>query len=74
MSPKIHQVFQEVVEAQAKPYLEHALRAYRACTLNGRRSGFQLEDWSQFCEHRGSRLPRSMQPGESETSVEVVRE
>ena len=74
--PEIADVYREVVAAQAAPYLDHARRAYRACHLNGRRVD-RLRPWSRFCADRRDRLPgddASLAPGESETTVEVVRE
>lgn len=73
--PEIAQVYREVVVAQARPYLDHARRAYRACELNGRRQNDSLTQWSRFCEERKARLPvLDLAPGESRTTVEVVRE
>ncbi len=73
--PDIARVYREVVVAQARPYLEHARRAYRACELNGRRQGSALRNWSRFCEERRVRLPDlDLVPGESSTTVEVIRE
>lgn len=72
--PDIARIYREVVVAQAKPYLDHARRAYRACELNGRGRS-RLGDWSRFCEERSARLPETdLAPGESRTTVEVVRE
>ncbi len=73
--PDIARVYREVVVAQARPYLNHARRAYRACELNGRRRGYELRRWSRFCEERRARLPDlDLVPGESSTTVEVIRE
>lgn len=73
--PEIARVYREVVVAQARPYLDHARRAYHACELNGRRQSDSLTQWSRFCEERKARLPvLDLDPGESRTTVEVVRE
>lgn len=73
--PDIARVYREVVVAQARPYLDHARRAYRACELNGRRRGYRLRRWSRLCEERRVRLPDvDLVPGESSTTVEVIRE
>ena len=73
--PEIARVYREVVVAQARPYLDHARRAYHACELNGRRQNRSLTQWSRFCEERNARLPVvDLDPGESRTTVEVIRE
>lgn len=73
--PEIARVYREVVVAQARPYLDHARRAYNACELNGRRQTESLEQWSRFCEERKALLPElDLTPGEARTTVEVVRE
>ena len=56
--PEIAQAFRDVIESQARPYLEHARRAYRACALNGRGHG-DLSNWKTFCEEREERLPET---------------
>ncbi len=54
--PEIADAFRDVIDAQARPYLEHARRAYRACALNSR--GHQdLRMWGGFCEARREMLP-----------------
>ena len=54
--PEIAEIFRDVLEAQASPFLEHARRAYRACHLNARgQEG--LGHWSRFCEVRRDNLP-----------------
>ncbi|MFK8002674.1 MAG: hypothetical protein AB8H86_24025 [Polyangiales bacterium] len=70
--PEIATVFREVIDAQARPYLDHARRAYRACALNSRGHS-DLRNWMRFCQDRGAELPTSSAQLQSgETSVEVI--
>lgn len=55
--PEIAQVFREILEAQAAPFLEHARRAYRACMLNARSEPETMAHWGRFCEARWKILP-----------------
>ena len=54
--PEIAEIFRDVLDAQASPFLEHARRAYRACHLNARGEE-GLTHWSRFCEIRKENLP-----------------
>ena len=75
--PDIAQIYREIVDFQARPFLEHARRAYRACALNAQRRPAGLGHWSDFCAGRGDLLPASGSAAgaaEQGTTVEVVRE
>lgn len=71
--PEIASAFRDVIDAQARPYLDHARRAYRACALNSRGHS-DLRYWKRFCEERGADLPSvggsDLESGE--TVVEVI--
>lgn len=70
--PEIATAFREVIDGQARPYLDHARRAYRACALNSRGHA-DLRHWMQFCQDRGADLPTSLAELQSgETVVEVI--
>jgi hypothetical protein len=72
--PEIADVYREVVEFQATPYLEHARRAYDACARNGVQPA-AMARWSRYCSARGEHLPLAtgdVPPGE--TTVTVTRE
>ena len=70
--PEIATVFREIIDAQARPYLDHARRAYRACALNSRGHS-ELRNWMRFCQERGAELPMSLAELQSgETMVEVI--
>lgn len=70
--PEIATAFREVIDAQARPYLDHARRAYRACALNSRGHS-HLRHWMRFCQERGAELPTTLTELESgETVVEVI--
>jgi hypothetical protein len=55
--PEIAEIFREVREAQAKPFLEHARRAYRACAANAEQGPTEMTHWSRYCSSRRWRLP-----------------
>ncbi|QQR88778.1 MAG: hypothetical protein IPJ88_11105 [Myxococcales bacterium] len=55
--PDIAKIYKETIEAQARPYLQHARRAYRACMLNARGLEGKMKNWRQFCQGRAERLP-----------------
>jgi len=73
--PEILEVYQNVLESQARPFLEHARRAYSACAQNGIRPE-SMRHWSRFCAGRGERLPEGRDAAEDlesgETVVEVI--
>lgn len=72
--PEILRAFEDVVYANAEPYLLHSKRAYEACALNTRGHG-DLAAWGEFCSGRRAGLPSErLDSGESETSVEVIME
>lgn len=55
--PEIADIFRDVLEAQASPFLEHARRAYRACALNAEAEPERMEHWRRFCNVRKLNLP-----------------
>lgn len=70
--PEIEVVFQEVIEAQARPYLEHAHRAYNACAQNAGRDD-DHRHWAHWCAERESLLPLTHEEATAEgTTVEVI--
>lgn len=70
--PEIATVFQDVIDAQARPYLGYAHRAYDACAQNARQDeGYS--HWGHWCAARESRLPLTREEGMEEgTTVEVI--
>ncbi len=54
--PEIAQVCRELVLFQARPYLTHARRAYRACAANAMPAE-RLHPWGRFCTRRDEALP-----------------
>jgi hypothetical protein len=75
--PEIQEIYQQILQSQARPFLEHARRAYYACARNAIRPN-SMRQWSSFCQIRRDRLPeRRRAPaavGTSHTEVEVIRE
>lgn len=72
--PEILEIYQDVLRGQARPFLEHARRAYSACAQNGVQPR-TMRHWSRFCAARGDRLPGGDRSGglrSGETVVEVV--
>ncbi len=73
--PEILEVYQNVLESQARPFLEHARRAYSACAQNGIRPS-SMRHWSRFCAGRERRLPEGEDAAgrleSGETVVEVI--
>ncbi len=70
--PEIAVVFQDVIDAQARPYLRYAHRAYDACAQNARQSE-DYSHWAHWCAARESRLPLTREEGMQEgTTVEVI--
>tara|TARA_B100001750_G_scaffold232489_2_gene231676 strand:+ start:2099 stop:2791 length:693 start_codon:yes stop_codon:yes gene_type:complete len=70
--PVIVDAFRDVVDAQARPYLEHARRAYAACAANARPHD-ELQPWEHFCSARRALLPLTRSEAEAEgTTVEVI--
>jgi hypothetical protein len=55
--PEIAQIFREVLDGHAAPFLAHADRAYRACTLNADSAAESLRHWRSFCAGRRENLP-----------------
>lgn len=69
--PEIAAMYQDVIDFQASPFVEHARRAYGACAQNAINPG-PMHHWSAFCSGRGDRLPASRMPEPEGTSVTVV--
>lgn len=72
--PEAAQLYREVLDGKASPFLEHAQAAYLACAQNGRFPA-DMRHWSRFCAARADRLVPGgvvddLAPGE--TRVEVV--
>ena len=73
--PEIAEAYREVILFQARPYLTHARRAYRACALNAVPMD-SMRHWGRFCARRGRALPRSepersVPSGQTEVTVEA---
>lgn len=69
--PEIAAMYQDVIDFQASPFVEHARRAYYACAQNAINRG-PMHHWSAFCSGRVDRLPASRMPEEEGTTVTVV--
>lgn len=70
--PIVVEAFEDVVEAQARPYIEHAKRAFRACAANAEPHE-HLHAWAHFCSARAANLPMLRPEREAEgTTVEVI--
>jgi len=73
--PEILEVYQNVLASQARPFLEHARRAYAACAQNGIRPS-SMRHWSRFCSGREGHLPEGEDAASrlesGETVVEVI--
>jgi len=70
--PIVIEAFRDVVEAQARPYLEHAKRAFRACAMNAQPHA-HLHAWTHFCSARAANLPLTRDQRQAEgTTVEVI--
>lgn len=71
--PEIREIYQDVLRGHARPFLEHARRAYSACAQNAVRPA-SMRHWSRFCAGREDQLPGGdAVPLESgETVVEII--
>lgn len=72
--PEIREIYRDILRGQARPFLEHARRAYSACAQNAVHPA-SMRHWSRFCSARQERLPAPESAGGSadgETTVEVV--
>lgn len=73
--PEIQELYRGVLTSEARPFLEHARRAYSACAQNGIRPE-SMRHWSRFCARREERLPgrnrRADDLESGETVVEVI--
>lgn len=54
--PEILEIYGQVLESQARPFLETARRAYHACALNASEPD-SMRHWSRFCRGREDGLP-----------------
>ena len=72
--PEIRDIYRSILRSQARPFLEHARRAYDACARNAVRPA-GMRHWSRFCRRREDRLPApsptARRPRDG-TTVEVV--
>ncbi len=71
--PEMVEIYREVVDSNASPYLEYARRAYRACAANAEGPD-ELRPWSSFCSGRADRLPGNDEDVPDGTTVVVVEE
>ncbi|MDQ3031049.1 MAG: hypothetical protein M3Y87_01425 [Myxococcota bacterium] len=69
--PEILEIYQQVLESQARPFLETSRRAYHACALNASEPE-SMRHWSRFCRLREDELPAGDGPSEDGTTVEVL--
>jgi hypothetical protein len=73
--PEIQEIYQQILRSQARPFLEHARRAYNACARNAIRPE-SMRHWSRFCAGRQDRLPEAESTGSEaangETTVEII--
>lgn len=72
--PEIADIYRDILRSQARPFLEHARRAYSACAQNAIRPE-SMRHWSRFCAGRQDRLPRAegiTGPASGETTVEII--
>lgn len=73
--PEIQEIYRDILRGQARPFLEHARRAYAACAQNAVQPS-SMRHWSRFCAGREDRLPAregaAGQPASGETVVEVI--
>lgn len=72
--PEIADMYRDILRSQARPFLEHARRAYSACAQNAIRPE-SMRHWSRFCAGREDRLPRAEGvpgPASGETTVEII--
>jgi hypothetical protein len=75
--PEIRTIYRDILRSQARPFLEHARRAYQACAGNAARPP-GMRHWRRYCAGREERLPDVSVDGPAlpsgETQVEVIRE
>jgi hypothetical protein len=73
--PEIRGVYRSILQSQARPFLEHARRAYRACAGNAVQPA-GMRHWRRYCAGRGELLPDVQVDGPAlpsgETEVEVL--
>lgn len=73
--PEIRAIYADVMRSHARPFLEHARRAYGACAQNAVQPS-SMRHWSRFCSGRRRALPggegaRRLESGETEVEVIV---
>lgn len=73
--PEIRALYHDVLRSQARPFLSHAGRAYRACAGNAVRPQ-GMRHWRRYCQARRERLPDAevetpLRSGETEVEVFV---
>lgn len=74
--PEIRAIYEDILRGEARPFLEHARRAYHACARNAVTPA-GMRHWARFCAGRRRRLPDGEGGpalGRGGTEVEVVRE
>jgi len=74
--PEIREIYRDILKSQARPFLEHARRAYSACAQNAVQPR-SMRHWSRFCAGREEALPApeaTPGPADGETTVEVIAE
>ena len=69
--PEILEIYGQVLESQARPFLETARRAYHACALNASEPE-SMRHWSRFCRGREDNLPSSSDAQPDGTTVEIL--
>lgn len=69
--PEILEIYQQVLQSQARPYVETARRAYHACAANASEPE-TMRHWARFCRDRRDDLPGGDELESGETQVEVV--
>lgn len=72
--PEIREIYRDILRSHARPFLEHARRAYSACAQNAIRPA-GMRHWSRFCAGRQDRLPAGVDASalrSGETVVEII--
>jgi hypothetical protein len=70
--PEILDIYRNLVRSQARPFLELARAAYRACSLNADHPE-SMRHFASFCRERLEQLPEPDAPRAGQTEVEIVR-
>lgn len=69
--PEILRIYEQVIQSQARPFVETARRAYHACAMNASEPA-SMRHWSHFCRGREDNLPDLDEPTAGTTEVEVL--